>query len=174
MARERKPRRKAAEWSDDIPDRAYKLALAGLTNEQLAIAFGVSLKRFEYWKRTEDLLRIALERGREKADSEIAHSLFKRAKGFWVKETKVFVHKGEVITQDVDKYIIPDTEALKFWLKNRQPALWNDTFKHEHSGKVEVENKKFDLTDLSEEEFELVQKLGMKEMLRIENDESEE
>ena len=160
-------------WAADIPERAYKLCLLGLSNDQLATAFGVGVSIFNIWIHKYPELKQAMKLGRHEADAEITATLFKRASGYKYTEDKVFVYKGQIITQPVEKEVVPDTEAIKFWLKNRQPALWNDTFKHEHSGKVKVEKDKHDLKDLSDEEFELVKKLGLKDILAISNGEQE-
>ena len=162
-----------ARWQEDMPDRAYHLAMLGLTNKQIAVAFGVSVIIFDNWKILHPALDRGLVMGRAEADTNVVVSLYKRATGYWTKDTKVFVHKGQVITKETDKEIIPDVEAIKFWLKNRQPENWNETFKHEHSGQINVETnaKKWDLTDLSEEEFEVAKKMGLPEMLKIQNEE---
>lgn len=160
-------------WAIDIPERAYKLCLLGLSNEQLAIAFGVGINLFNIWIGKHPELKQAMKLGRQEADAQVTATLFKRANGYKYYEDKVFVYKGQIITQPVEKEVVPDTEAIKFWLKNRQPALWNDTFKHEHSGKVSVEHNKHNLKDLSDEEFELVKKLGLKDILAISNGEQE-
>lgn len=154
-------------WKSDIPDRAYKLCLLGLTNEQLAIAFGASKRTIEYWYQHKDEFRQALDMGRQEADSKVALSLYKRATGYDVRDNDIKVYRGKAVITPFTKHYPPDVEAIKFWLKNRQPEKWNDTHKMEHTGHTTIELSKQDLSDISDQELEVLEKLGVQKLLGL-------
>ena len=155
-------------YRDDMPARAYKLCLLGLTNEQLAIAFGVSDSTINSWLKKIPEFREAVERGKIEADSMVAEACFKRATGFTIREQKVFCNThGDVTRVDVDKYFPPETNAISFWLKNRRKEQWGDIWKLEHSGPdgKPIEVKKVDpkiLSKFTEEELDLLYKTKLK------------
>lgn len=152
------------------PERAYRLCLIGLTDEQLAVAFGVSVQCIDRWKRTHEEFYEAVHRGKEEADSVVAQSLFHRAKGYKCRETVVKVINDQIETVDIEKQYPPDTTACIFWLKNRQRQNWRDVWNLEHSGKdgkpIEMEAKQklahLDLSDLPDDVLELVAAIGVK------------
>lgn len=126
-------------YKDDMPDRAYKLCReCGLTDKQLALAFGVAKSNLEDWKRKYPEFRDSIKRGRDEYDSEVVEGcLLKRARGFsyteTTKEPKTIIDKGGgcevgklVVTKKVRKSVAPDVTAQIFWLKNRNPARWRD------------------------------------------------
>ena len=87
----------------------------------------VNEKTFNNWKHKHPEFLQSLKNGKEIADSQIAKSLFNRAKGYSCKATKFATFNGEIT--DREEYIEnypPDTTACIFWLKNRQPDKWRD------------------------------------------------
>ena len=105
---------------------AHKICLLGATLEKLANLLGVNVDTIYQWRDKYPDFSEALKQGREIADAEVAYSLFKRATGYTVKETRVSLFEGGFITVDVDKNYPPDTAACKLWLYNREPELWKD------------------------------------------------
>ena len=108
-------------------EQAYKLCLLGATDKQMCDFFGVNEKTFNNWKHKHPEFLQSLKNGKEIADSQIAKSLFNRAKGYSCKATKFATFNGKIT--DREEYIEnypPDTTACIFWLKNRQPEKWRD------------------------------------------------
>lgn len=105
---------------------AYKLALLGATNEQMADALGISLATLHVWRNKHSEFLDALKNGKEVADSKVADSLYHRAIGYTHPEEKIFNNQGEIIRAETLKHYPPDTTAAIFWLKNRDPANWRD------------------------------------------------
>ena len=60
------------------------------------------------------------------ATADVASSLFMRARGFSVPETKVFYNStlDKVVQVQVDKYYPPDVAAAAIILFNREPTKW--------------------------------------------------
>ena len=154
-------KKKVKVWKDDIPVRAYRLSLLGLTNEEMGVAFGVSVNTFNQWLRTRDDLRKAVELGRQEADSRVVQSLYKKATGYTFEEDNITVSHGQVIVTRVKKYAHPETTAAIFWLKNRQKEKWADVWKVDQNVQISVQKKEADLTDLTTEELQLMEKLGL-------------
>lgn len=120
-------------------EQAYKLALLGLDDKQMASFFDVTEKTFNNWKNSEPLFFQSLKDGKPKADAEVAKSLFERAKGYSCPDTHICTIKGKVVLTPFVKHYPPDTTAAIIWLKNRQPGLWRD--KQDYDGKMEIEIK---------------------------------
>jgi len=155
-------------WRDDFPERAYRLALLGFTDQEMAFVFGVEPNTLYYWKRTKPEFKEAILRGRAEADAKVGERLFDRAVGFTKDEEKIHVTKdGEVIRVPVKKFYPPSVTAQIFWLKNRQPHHWRDVQKHELSGPnggpIPINsNVHIDLSDFSDEELALAEKMGLR------------
>ena len=107
--------------------QAYKLCLLGATDKQIADFFGVAEQTINNWKNDYPSFLESLKKGKDKADAEIAHSLYHRAKGYQHAEDKVFCSAaGQVTIVPTIKHYAPDTTACIFWLKNRQKEDWRD------------------------------------------------
>lgn len=118
-------------YKPEYNDLAFKFCLMGATDAKLAEFFDVTETTVNNWKIEYPSFFESIKAGREKADAEVAQSLYNRARGCTVKEDR------EVLTDTGDKEILtttkqlpPDTAAAFIWLKNRQK--WQD--RHEITG----------------------------------------
>lgn len=154
---------------DTMPEKAFRLSMAGFTEEHLGIAFGVSAPTISMWKKKYPEFREALEKGGIIPDSNVAISLYKKATGYSHPDIEIRVIDGEVVKIPIEKHYPPDTTAIIFWLKNRQRDKWRDTWNIDHSGlgkggaldpKTLLEQ--FDIKQLSIDELEVVASLGIK------------
>ena len=103
-------------------DLAYKLALLGCCDEEIASVFGITDEAFRQWKNQyPDFLGVLLD-GRDIADANVSVSLYKRACGFTKEAVKIFYDSktGEEVLVPYDEYYPPDTKAATMWLKNRR------------------------------------------------------
>lgn len=114
-------------------DLAYKHCLLGATPKHVADLLQVDEVTIYRWMETHPSFGAAMEQGRGDADANVARSLYKKATGYTHQAVKVFQYQGEPVVVPYTEVVAPDTDAAKFWLKNRQPELWKD--------KVEVEEK---------------------------------
>ncbi len=105
---------------------AYRMALLGTTDKDLAAAFDVSEQTITTWKNTHPRFLASLRKGKEQADANVAHKLYSRATGYKHKETKVMVVDNCIQEVETIKHYPPDTAAAKLWLTNRRPDLWKD------------------------------------------------
>jgi len=113
-------------YKPEFVEMAYKLALVGLTDEQLATYFEVSVTTIDNWKASKPEFLGALKKGKDIADANVVMSLYNRANGFHKDETEEIMYKGELVELKTKKYYPPDVTACIYWLKNRQRDKWGD------------------------------------------------
>jgi hypothetical protein len=123
---------------------AYVLcAESGLTDKKLAMVFDVCEKTINNWKLKHSDFLQSIQKGKDEFNCGKAEgSLFKLAMGFYhtvtTKEARPIVFKNRdgtekiigdklLVTKKVRKFIPPNDRALRFFLKNRDPARWRDT-----------------------------------------------
>lgn len=123
------------DYKSQHAEQAYKLALLGLTDVQMADIFGVAESTFNLWKLKHEEFSESLTRGKSLADAQVAESLYKRACGYSHKAVKIFNSDGAPLIVPYTEHYPPDTPAATLWLKNRQPDKWRDKQDHEHTGK---------------------------------------
>jgi hypothetical protein len=132
------------------PDQARRYCLLGCTNERLAELLDIDLSTFKRWLTDHEDFRAAIYAGREKADAEIAESLYHRAKGYSHEEDDIkAVARGanmgsEIVITPTIKHYPPDTTAASLWLRNRQPERWRDKQDVNLSGTVEMSSEELD------------------------------
>ena len=120
-------------------DQARKLALLGLTNEEMAEFFGISERTFYRWMAEETAFCQAVNEGKTAADANVADSFYKRATGEHVQVEKVVKRpNGEHEVVKYMTYIPGDSSAALNWLKNRRPASWRDKVDHNHQGNIDL------------------------------------
>ncbi len=153
----------------EIIEQAYKLALLGCTDKQIADFFKIKIDKLNYWKVNKDEFRDALRRGKIEADMKVAESLYKRACGYRYVEKKTFKNKeGVIIRQVIDEKEMPgDVHAALRWLNARQRELgWlekSDINIHYNNG-IDVKYLTEQLKDRSkftDDELEMALKLGL-------------
>lgn len=141
------PRRKRAVkrgrpsvYRPEYAQQAYRHCLLGATDVQLAELFGVSVPTIDKWKQSKPEFLQALRDGKEKADANVAQSLYRRALGYSHRAVKILtVARGanlgsEVVEVPYVERYPPDTPAAIFWLKNRQRDTWRDKMEQEFVG----------------------------------------
>ncbi len=108
------------------------LARRGLTVKEIAKEMEVSRSTLNLWVREHPEFSDALNQSRSEADAMVEDSLFRRAMGTTVKETRKIVEvdksgQPEVVKVDTwEKELPPDVAACIFWLKNRRPKSWRE------------------------------------------------
>lgn len=119
------------------------LARDGLTMAEMAEYIGIHKNTLTNWGKRYPELGVALKNGRAEADAKVEDSLFRKACGITVKEVRktVVEDANGNKTKRVEEYtkeLPPDTTAIIYWLKNRQPDKWRDVRKAD-GGAVDAE-----------------------------------
>ncbi len=147
------------------PEQAFKFGLLGLTDEELAGQFDITVSTLNNWKEKHEEFFVALKEGKDGADGKVAASLYHRARGYSHKEDKIFNNNGEPLIVPTVKHYPPDTTAAIFWLKNRQRGKWRDVRNTEVTGAgggpVKTEQS-LDLSGLSDKELAALEQLIIK------------
>ncbi len=124
-------------YDDTFPLQAEDMARKGLIDKQIANNLGISEGTlYDYQKKYPEFLK-ALKRGKAPVDVEVENALLKRALGFEYEEihTEYRIPPGETepdvkakpySIRRVKKFVVPDTTAIIFWLKNRRKDAWRD------------------------------------------------
>jgi hypothetical protein len=108
--------------------QARKLALLGQTDAQMAGFFGIGEATLHRWKVEHEGFRESILAGKERADADIADSLYKSALGGnTVTEVREEPDsEGNIIRKRVVRELPADVRAQRYWLGNRHPRLWRD------------------------------------------------
>lgn len=130
-------------YKPEFDDMAYKLALLGLVDEQMADVFDICVATLNNWKREHPSFLSSIKKGKAPADAEVAMSLNKRALGYEYDEITDDEKNGRKI---VRKHVPADPTSVIFWLKNRQPKVWRD----KQEVQVDSHNVNENITSLAE------------------------
>lgn len=137
------------------PEQIKILASFGLTDEQMAQAYGVSEVTFNAWKKKNEKFLKSLKDGKSIADNNVVKSLYHRAIGYTHPEEEIFCHKGKIIKEPTIKHYAPDVMAAIYWLNNRREDEWKNRSSHQLSGPngkpIETHSIALDLKDVSVE-----------------------
>jgi transcriptional regulator with XRE-family HTH domain len=122
------------EWlTEDGLMKIEAWAREGLTEEQIAMKMGVSVRTLGNWKQAHMPILQALKKGKAPVDAKVENALLRRALGYQYEEiTEAPVMNPETgetkmeIVKRVTKHVPPDTTAQIYWLKNRRPDKWRD------------------------------------------------
>jgi hypothetical protein len=127
-------------YRPELAELARKLALLGLTENEMADAFNVNVGTLIEWKARHKEFREAIERGGVQADAHIAESLYHRGLGYQHEAVKIFMPAGVAapVYAPYTAHYPPDTQAASLWLRNRQPRKWRDKHEVEHMGSIEA------------------------------------
>ena len=113
-------------------DWAWSLAIKGATNDEIAEAFGITVRTFIRWKQQFPSLEEAVTQGKDIADAKVEKSLYQRAIGYQVTDEERTIEMdprtGEQRPAKVKKTIkniVPDTMACMYWLNNRKRTHWS-------------------------------------------------
>jgi len=115
------------------PDEVEYYAGEGMTNKEIASSMGINPCTINDWMNKYPEFSDAIKRGRKIADDKVEKSLYKRAMGQYVEETKIVEDGTSKRIETTSKYIA-DTTAMIFWLKNRKPQEWRDKRVEEVTG----------------------------------------
>ena len=102
------------------------LAPKGLTDAEMANVIGVTEQTFNNWKSAHPSFFESLKDWKREADEKVVRSLYERACGYSHPEDKIFNDNGNPLVVPTIKHYPPDSTAMIFWLKNRQPEQWRD------------------------------------------------
>ena len=162
-------RKTPSKYTQDMPMRIFTMATLGLTVEQMADSTGVSLSTIKHWIQNRQEVRAEYERGRYEHDYKVEMALKRKAEGYEYEETKHYSgvdSLGRAWSRSVTQTIRvePDTPALKYWLSNRQPGRWRESYNHGTSGTTNVQVNNINMDSFSAEEKKLARSMAIKQL----------
>ena len=115
-------------YRPEYAEQARKLALLGQTDAQVAAFLGIGEATLHRWKIEHAGFRESILAGKERADAEIADSLYKAALGgTTITEVREEPDSaGNIIRKRVIRELPADVRAQRYWLGNRHPRRWRD------------------------------------------------
>ena len=140
MAKKQTKRGRPKVYKEEFNKQAEKLCKLGSIDKDLADFFEICEATLNNWKNEFPGFLESIKRGKDLYDTDLIEASLKhRARGYSHEEEKVFCQDGLIITHETTKHYPPDTTAMIFWLKNRNPDRWNDKIEVEHSGDITIE-----------------------------------
>lgn len=123
-----------------------ELILAGFTDVKLCDFFGITEATLSNYKKKYPNFFASIQDWKAEADEKVEKSLLKRALGYEYQEvtTENMILDGKPLKgaekkKTTIKEVVPDVNAQKFWLTNRQPKTWKEKVDVEHSGNLVVD-----------------------------------
>jgi hypothetical protein len=111
---------------------ARKCCERGMTDNEVANMLGISLATPYRWKLDYPAFARVFKLGKAAADDRVERSLYSRAIGYdYIAEKPAMTRHGQK-TMRYRQHIPPDIAAAVWYLKNRRPDRWRDSFRHEH------------------------------------------
>ena len=119
--------------------QAQKLVEEGLSDKFIARFFCVSLRAWNYWKKSNAKFGEMYASWKDVADSKVVKALYKRATGY----THIEEEKNDdgIVINKKKTYYPPSDAAIKLWLTNRLPEEWKDKKEVASENKTQVEGK---------------------------------
>ena len=154
-------------YEKNTAERVNGMAKLGLTIAQMAHALGVEFATLTAWLQKHEELRQAYDSGKYIHDMGVELALLDKAMGFEYWEERhvegIDVNKRPYQYKTrVKKKVLPDTQALMFWLRNRSKERWQD-YKDGHT--MNILNlsmgKDLDLSVFNAEEIRALRKAAI-------------
>jgi hypothetical protein len=123
IKRTKLPLGRPMEYQTAHDEKAFEMALLGLTDVQIAKIIGITEGALNVWKEQHPSFFESLTQGREDADAKVARAMYKRALGVTITE-EALTRDGDVVK--LRKELPSDTAAAKHWLANRQRGRWSN------------------------------------------------
>jgi hypothetical protein len=159
------------DYRPEFAEAARKYSLLGVTNKRIGELLGVTRQTVDNWLRDIPEFREAIFDGRDRADAEIAASMYRRAKGYDVRVVRREVSrrtdkKGELIEEhtrviETTTHFPPEPGIGAKWLMLRHPE-WqtsgerpltvDDILAIAEAARAEQARRQFDLAEFGQDE----------------------
>lgn len=157
MAKRRQRITNYKEWlSDEKLNQIKSWKGEGISNEELANRIGINRTTLYSWIQRCPEIKDAIKQGQERTVQYIENALMKKINGYTLRDTKRYKttdKDGNVVEriEVTEKEIGPDTTAIIYALKVKDPDRWNEKIRMEHSGRVDSTVNHY--ANLSEDEL---------------------
>lgn len=115
------------DYSKAFDKLAFNFMLLGCTEQRIAEHLGVDYATMIRWKEQHPSFRKAFIDGGEKADAEVAKSMYRMSKGYKANEVTTRKEGKKTSVTIVEKNVAPNVRAAEIWLRNRTASRKNWT-----------------------------------------------
>ena len=157
MAKRRQRITNYKEWlSDEKLNQIKSWKGEGISHEELANRIGINRTTLYSWIQRCPEIEDAIKQGQERTVQYIENALMKKINGYTLRDTKRYKttdKDGNIVEriEVTEKEVGPDTSAIIYALKVKDPDRWNEKIRMEHSGRVDSTVNHY--ANLSEEEL---------------------
>lgn len=175
-----------SQYKVDYNRMVFWLALAGLTEYEMANVLGVTDDVFAIWKKTRPDFNKAVQSGRTESVGVTAHSLFRLANGYEHESVKLIPNRVKEYDKDTGKIVKeyttvihepyikkypPHFSAIAKFLSAKHPEVWGDRSELVHTGQVQ---HSIDATKLTKKQLKLLQKIAQSGVKATKSDKNSE
>ncbi|AVH47453.1 helix-turn-helix domain-containing protein [Staphylococcus haemolyticus] len=157
MAKRRQRITNYKEWlSDEKLNQIKSWKGEGISHEELANRIGINRTTLYSWIQRCPEIEDAIKQGQERTVQYIENALMKKINGYTLRDTKRYKttdKDGNIVEriEVTEKEVGPDTSAIIYALKVKDPDRWNEKIRMEHSGRVDSTVNHY--ANLSEDEL---------------------
>lgn len=125
---------------DRTPKIVFALASVGKTDAEIAYLLRISGCALSKWKAKYPEIKSVLNDAHRGVDKDIENALAKAALGLETSQQSIRgrMVNGQLVPAEGQRATVkaPSVTAMIFWLKNRRPDIWRDTYEQKHSGEI--------------------------------------
>lgn len=157
MAKRRQRITNYKEWlSEEKLNQIKSWKGEGISHEELANRIGINRTTLYSWIQRCPEIKDAIKQGQERTVQYIENALMKKINGYTLRDTKRYKttdKDGNIVEriEVTEKEVGPDTSAIIYALKVKDPDRWNEKIRMEHSGRVDSTVNHY--ANLSEDEL---------------------
>lgn len=157
MAKRRQRVTNYKEWlSDEKLNQIKSWKGEGISHEELANRIGINRTTLYSWIQRCPEIKDAIKQGQQRTVQYIENALMKKINGYTLRDTKRYKttdKDGNIVEriEVTEKEVGPDTSAIIYALKVKDPDRWNEKIRMEHSGRVDSTVNHY--ANLSEDEL---------------------
>jgi len=118
---------KPGEYNKAFDKLVFNFMLLGCTEERIAQHLGIAHNTMIEWKNRHPSFAKAFIDGGEKADAEVAKSMYRMSKGYKANEVTTRKEGKKTSVTIVEKNVAPNVRAAEIWLRNRTASRKNWT-----------------------------------------------
>lgn len=143
MAKRRQRVTNYKEWlSEERLNQIKSWKGEGISHEALAERIGINRTTLYSWISKYPEIAQAVKEGQQRTVQYIENALMRKINGYTLRDTKRYKttdKDGNVVEriEVTEKEVGPDTTAIIFALKTKDPERWNEKITMEHSGRVD-------------------------------------
>ncbi|MEB7460145.1 helix-turn-helix domain-containing protein [Staphylococcus borealis] len=157
MAKRRQRITNYKEWlSDEKLNQIKSWKGEGISHEELANRIGINRTTLYSWIQRCPEIEDAIKQGQQRTVQYIENALMKKINGYTLRDTKRYKttdKDGNIVEriEVTEKEVGPDTSAIIYALKVKDPDRWNEKIRMEHSGRLDSTVNHY--ANLSEDEL---------------------